>query len=235
MKKFHFRPLPGLTLVTLVMLSILVALGTWQYQRLGWKTSVLQEIDRAANMAPISSLIEVNAIFHNNIPLDFRRIRIDASFLQAEPLRVYTPRESDYGWRLFVPVESSGYKTFAAMDVIKDGAEPIVYKGDRVLAGYVRVARDGKRRTKSTPDQNRWFGFNPMPETHNWAEPFPDLDVRYYLDVVPGETDAGKLPIKYPEVRNNHLEYMLTWYSLALILLVFYILMHQREGRIGWS
>ncbi len=231
-----FKPLPGLTFITLILLSVLLWLGTWQYQRLGWKTVLLAEIDAAANSAPLTSMAQIRDALADGSPLDFRRFEIDARSIPFEtPLRVYTPREMDFGWRLFSPIESEGSKVFAALNIIGDGDEPVTQPVSGMIAGYVRIARDGKHRTKSTPEQNRWFGFNPMPETHDWGAKVPDLDTRYYLDVVSEINTGADLPVKTPEIRNNHFEYMLTWYSLALILLVYYLLIHRREGRVGWS
>ncbi len=218
------------------MLSILIGLGTWQYQRLGWKTVLLAEIDTAANSAPLTSISQIRTALSDTSPLDFRRFEIEARLLPFDaPLRVYIPRESDFGWRLFAPIESEGNKVFAALNIIGDGEDAVVLPINEKIAGYVRVARDEKRRTRSTPAQNRWFGFNPMPETHDWGAKVSDVDVRYYLDVVGGAEQGAELPVKTPEIRNNHFEYMLTWFSLALILLVYYMLIHRREGRVGWS
>ena len=235
MKKFHFKPLPGLTVVILIMLTILIGLGTWQYQRLGWKTEILAEIDKAANSAPLSSLTQVAAALEAKEPLDFRRIEVEFEFQPGEPYRVYTPREDDFGWRLYTPVKSEDQIVFAAMGVIDDKSPVGQFQGKVTMSGYVRIARDGKPNTKSTPDQNRWFGFNPMPDTHSWADRMQGLDVRYYLDIVPDANNAADLPVKYPKLRNNHFSYMLTWYSLAFILLIYYVLMHRKVGRLGWS
>ena len=57
--------------------------------------------------------------------------------------------------------------------------------------------------------------------------------MRYYIDVVPGVTQAAELPLKRPNIRNNHLDYMLTWYGLALALLVIYLILHAQRGRLG--
>ncbi len=241
MKKFHFKPLPGLTVIVLIMLTILIALGNWQYQRLGWKTELLDEIDKAANSAPLTSLREVAQALEGQEPLDFRRIGIIGEFRSEPPFKVYVKPDSNPGsqsreihrWRLYAPVSQDAYRAFAAMNIIGENEEAQPYSGSKQLVGYVRVAREGKHMTKSTPEQNRWFGFNPMPETHNWAD--RGVDVRYYLDIVPGESSAANLPVKYPELRNNHFSYMLTWYSLAFILLIYYLLMHRKVGRLGWS
>ena len=40
-----FRPMPWLTVITAVMLTVLISLGVWQYQRLAWKTDLLAEVE----------------------------------------------------------------------------------------------------------------------------------------------------------------------------------------------
>ena len=107
--------------------------------------------------------------------------------------------------------------------------------GGLKLVGYVRTQTwQEKPRTQSSPDANRWFGFNPMADTHDWSS-FTDLpvDMRFFIETVAGATSGDALPAKQPEIANNHFDYMLTWFSLAFILLVFYILIHVRDGRAG--
>ena len=58
--------------------------------------------------------------------------------------------------------------------------------------------------------------------------------MRYYVDRVPGALDASLLPPKRPDIRNNHFDYMLTWYGLAIVMLIIYGVMHHREGRLSW-
>ena len=51
----RFRPLPRLTVVSVVAVAILCGLGTWQMQRLHWKLALIAEVGR--NMtAPVLSL-----------------------------------------------------------------------------------------------------------------------------------------------------------------------------------
>lgn len=235
--KFYIRPTPGLTVIVLAMLAILIWLGSWQYQRLQWKTDLLDDINSAANSEPIKSLADIQRALEQGQPIDFRRFQADVEVRSfAQPLRVYTLREADYGWRLFSPVVQDGIYAFGAFQTISDKDQvPVFAKQNKSLAGYIRLAREGRPRTKSTPEQNRWFGFNPRPETHDWANIASGADTRFYLDVFEGQTDASALPVRIPNIRNRHLGYMLTWFSLAFILLIFYVLILKKQGRIGWS
>lgn len=239
--KLHFRPFPGLTIATTIALVILLSLGTWQYQRLQWKTALLSDIEQVSGASPFTSLSQVQAALEAGEPIDFRRIGIAGKAIPENPFFVFSSRNQDISWRVFLPVSSDGRVVFTALTTIPDG-EKENYKRtsdaeSEILNGYVRLARPRNRgETKSTPEKNRWFGFNPMPETHNWdADVLGNPDMRFYVDTVPGAMDANDLPARRPDIRNNHFDYMLTWYGLALVLLIMYLIIHQRAGRLRVS
>ena len=236
--RLSFRPMPVLSMITLVMLSILIWLGTWQYQRLQWKTDLLADVETAVSAPPYLSLIEVFNDLNSDRPVDFRRIQLHAEHVAFEiPKRVFTAENRDVSWRLFSPVTADGVIVFGGFEIIADGSEVQGKEPVKInIAGYVRRVRyDEKQHTQSSPDKNRWFGFNPMPDTHNWAHAVNgSTEMRIYLDVVEGVDDAADLPIKRPDIRNNHFDYMLTWYGLAIVLLIIYGVLHYKEGRLSW-
>ncbi len=220
------------------MLAILIWLGTWQYQRLQWKTALLEEVEQSVTAPPLRSFTEIVTVIEDGKPVDYRRVQIDAELLAFDrPFRVYTGENRDVSWRIYTPVRNDGVTAFAAMDVISDTLTvPVIQPGTDNLAGYIRLARaDNNPRVKSTPAENRWFGFNPLPDEHNWAESVKGgVDMRFYIDVVIGAKEAQNLPAKRPQIRNNHFDYMLTWYGLAVTLLVIYTILHIKEGRLSW-
>ena len=221
------------------MLVILIGLGTWQYQRLQWKTALLAEVEASVTAEPLSGFSDVKDLIDEAKPVDFRRIQLTAEILAFEtPFRVFTGENRDISWRLYSPVRNEGITAFAARGIISDiTPPPIENSKSKVLAGYVRLARPENRpNVKSTPTKNRWFGFNPIPETDDWSGSVRgEVDTGFYIDVVPGAQDAKLLPAKRPQIRNNHFDYMLTWYGLAIVLLIIYVILHKREGRFSWS
>lgn len=236
----YFRPFPGLTLVTLVFLVILISLGTWQYHRLQWKTGLISEIDAAASAQPLTGLSALEAAAASDEPIDFRRINLQGRFVtDAQPFHVYKPDNQGVFWNRFVPFIGDGQTVFVNIGAIPDSEKDKTLDlptGEQKLAGYVRVPRPQSRfASKSTPSENRWFGFNPMPETHNWADRVSGgANTDFYIDASDGQASASQLPIKRPDIRNNHLDYMLTWYSFAFIWLFIYVLLHYRRGRLGF-
>jgi len=237
--KPYFHPLPGLTIVTGFAMIVLILLGSWQHKRLQWKTQLLSDIEMAANAEPFTSLSDVVKALDAGEPVDFRRFGSTLSPVFIDkPFLVFTAQNRDISWRGFQPVHQQGRTVFAGLDMIadKNRDEVLARSGDDFpLAGYVRLARDNHRgMTRSTPEQNRWFGFNPLPDTHSWADAvYGEVDVRFYIDGVQDQSQAKALPPRKPDIRNNHFDYMLTWYGLAIVLLVIYLIFHYRAGRLG--
>ena len=239
--KLHFKPMPWLTVVTAICLTILINLGTWQYHRLQWKTDLLAEIDAAAEAAPFTSFADVLDTLEEGGPVDFRRINVSARYVPIEaPYHVYKSTNKGIYWNQFIPFRDGQDVIFVNIGELADAQKtrPITQPTSPIeFGGYVRKARKrGWMQTKSTPEQNRWFSFNPMPETHDWGQGLSgDVETRIYIDASDGAENADDLPPKRPEIANNHFDYMLTWYSFAVILLIIYFILHRRAGRLKLS
>ena len=109
---------------------------------------------------------------------------------------------------------------------------PSALIGESTLIGYVRlVQKPNWAIPKSDPNTNRWFAFNAKPEVLDWSDG-GRVAKAYYIDQVEHIKTVADLPVRIPEIANNHLDYMLTWYSFAIILLVIYFLLHKKQGRL---
>jgi len=236
--KLHFKPMPWLTVVTAICLAILISLGTWQYHRLQWKTALLAEIDVAAVAAPFTSFADVLTTLEDGGPIDFRRINLKARYVPIEaPYHVYKSTNKGIYWNQFIPFREGQDVGFVNIGEVTDANKqlPIVYPTSPMeFGGYVRKARKRSwMQTKSTPEKNRWFSFNSLPETHDWGKGLRgDVETRFYIDASDRVESAEALLPKRPEIANNHFDYMLTWYSFAVILLIIYFILHRRAGRL---
>lgn len=245
--------MPWLSTVVAICLVILMSLGTWQYQRLQWKTALLAEVEAAVTAPPFSSLAEFQSALEAGKPVDFRRIKFIATPNAQTPIyAVYGPGKGGIYWDLFrqysaEPAISGQPDVFGKYDRVRDTEKPdgTAVVPAQLLAdqniGYVRKVHamggvESKIKSKSNPTANRWFKFN---QSGNWGQ--GDVMKSYYIDITAyGSTegeilDPTKLPIRRPEIRNNHFDYMLTWYSFAFILLIIYIILHLRAGRLKLS
>lgn len=238
-----FRPMPWLTFFTLICVAILVSLGTWQYKRLYWKTDLLTQIEQAANAVPLTDLGQIDDILKAGQPLDFRRIELDGSFTaptanNGQPYHLMRSDGKRYYWRLYQPYQDATGTVFVATREFDEGQKdtpPEALAGQMPVIGYVRMVQPANRFTpKSVPENNRWFAFNALPETHDWKDTVKGeiTQTMYFIDQVVVAESAANLPARIPDVANNHLDYMLTWYSFVLIMLVIYLILHKKSGRL---
>ncbi len=247
--RLEFRPFIGLTLITSLMLAFLLALGTWQYQRLQWKTGLIADIKTAANASPLRSLEEINALLAQNQPVDFRRVSLRGNFVNlkdglGQGFHMIRPYEKTLAWQLFQPflVEDTGLVgsqgVYIATHYFEQSAKhapPEGMIGPALVNGYIRLPHQANRFTpQNTPAANRWFVFNGAPDVLNWAGGVQGaaLQTGYYIELAPGAPRAEALAVRIPDIRNSHLEYMLTWYSFAFVLLIIYFILHAKQGRL---
>jgi surfeit locus 1 family protein len=220
------------TLLALPMLAILLALGTWQLQRLGWKEQLIAE--RAAQYERVP--VALPASVDDPAAWEYRRVVVEGEFLhdremllQARTLNgrpgyhVVTPLRREEGPAVLV---DRGW-------VPHDRASPEM-RAEGQEADAVRVegiARVGARPSRWTPD-NR-----PADDEWYWVE-IPAMARQAGVEALPvyiaavQDQQADALPAGVePRVRlpNNHLQYALTWYALAAALAVIYVLSHRRR------
>lgn len=240
--KLRFQPMPALTLVTVICVAILISLGTWQYKRLQWKTALLAEVEAAVTAPPLTSLLDLEKAVAAKEPIDFRRIGLSADVESIPPpYLVYLPRKDGIYWRAFSPLSESDQSLYGAFGVVRDDKKDsyelsFLPQGKAQIAGYIRKDHPMGRiealvKSKASPKSNRYFKFN---QTGDWDKE-GTINTDIYIDIDAHISDASLLPIKRPEIRNNHFDYMLTWYSFALILIIIYVMMHYRSGRLTWS
>lgn len=249
MRRIFFKPMRWLSVVTTLSMVILLSLAIWQYQRLQWKTTLLGNVERAVTAPPLRSLTDLRAAIANDEAVDFRRIEIEAKPIEDVPSKlVFYPQTGGIFWQGFSPItglEAQAPIIYAATDIVEDKNRAF-YKARPVkkIVGYVRFAHplgkiEAMVKAKADIKDNRYFKFN---QTGDWAEelPYDLLQTRYvfddyYLESALGFQSADRLPVKRPKIRNNHFDYMLTWASFAIILLIIYIILHMRAGRLGWA
>jgi surfeit locus 1 family protein len=108
--------MPWLTAIVLLFLLILINLGTWQYERLKWKTNLLAEVESAAVSKPFYSLEEVQKAISSGSPVDFRRVVLrNTSQLSDAHFFVFTSESRNISWKVFRPITESELRYFLVL------------------------------------------------------------------------------------------------------------------------
>ncbi|MCH8490475.1 MAG: SURF1 family protein [Oceanicaulis sp.] len=231
-----FRPYPVLTLLTVMALAFLLALGGWQLERQSWK----------------QGLLDAHAVISSSPPAPLDALCDDPAFGQpiagAQPdteiaVRVFGRSAGGApGWRLFAPAPLPECAE-AGFILTEAGFEPLsaaTAATEAATAPGVQAARAGLR--LETPLRRGLFGAADSPDSAEFYA-FDAATMEAALDLAPGSlltgwwlaVDDGAPPAWITATPpERHGAYALTWYLMAVALAGVWIALNVTRGRIGW-
>lgn len=192
--------------------AILISLGTWQVQRLTWKEAVLADIEARISAAPV----EIPAALD---PEADRYLPVTATGTYgAERIRVLSSRQLyGAGYRVISPFDTGGRRILIDRGfVLERDAIPAPPAGEVTLTGNLHWPSETDKYTPAPdPKADIWFARD-VPAMAAALGTDPVLLVRR---TGPDGADVTPLPVDTVGIPNNHLQYALTWFSLAFIWL----------------
>ena len=222
----------GLTIAVATALAILLALGTWQLQRLAWKSDLLARIEamEAARPQPVEAVLQRLA---GGEHVAFTRVTAICPGLAAAPyLELYGLREGQAGVRLIsaCAVKAGPYATILVdRGFVGDtiSARPPADPQDRAPVQVTGVLRVGDAGNAFSPPNRpqRWFTRDASAMARALGAPAP---APIFLMAESSSNPGWKALVPSPlpaQISNRHLEYALTWYGLAAALLGVYAAM----------
>jgi len=235
-----FRPRLWPTLITIPTLILLLALGTWQVQRLIWKTELIERLQTRSQLppAPLPPRLDDPEAF------EYRRVSVAGRFLHERELHIVNRSlNGNPGLHIVTPLEredGAGYVLVNRGWVPFDREDPRSRPDGQVtgtvhIEGILRLAKGpGWITPENAPGTNVWFFIEPEAmASAAGVDSLPAFEIMSSDRSVP-----GGFPIGHQwrvDLRNDHLQYAITWYALALALLVIYVLSQRRpdEDRPG--
>lgn len=227
-----------LAVAALLLLALFFALGTWQVVRLQWKLDLIERVQSRVHAAPVALPPPDRWAQVTRESDEYRRVRLAGHYLYELTAPVQALSELGAGfWLLtplcttegqivfvnrgFIPAASNKPGTYPAR---RAAADPCAHGGEGVVVtGLLRISEPGGGFLRENdPANNRWFSRDVQALAA----------ARGLSNVAPFFVDAGKNqdPAGAPEravggltvvsFTNNHLVYALTWYALALMVLV---------------
>lgn len=231
----RFRPGLVPTLFTLVTVLVCAGLGVWQLERLHWKRNLIAAREAALAAPPVApprSLAEAAAVEH-------RRVTAEGEFLHdREILRVAAGQTGGSRFDVLTPLrQADGRIVFVDRGLIPVDLKDPAKRAAGQPGGLVRVTGVLRLPPAEKPS---WFLPDNKPERNLWF--WIDLPAMAAAARLPAVApfyivaDATPNPGGWPKGRdvteplpNNHLQYAITWFALAIAALAVYLL-SQRRG-----
>ena len=213
----------------LLLLAALLALGTWQVQRLAWKEQLLSDIAERRGAAPVS-IEAIEAILGQGGDVEYRPVTVTGTFANNRERHFFATWHGRTGYYVYTPLAlADGRFVFVNRGFVPfENKEPEMRKqgqltGQQTVTGLARMQLDGKP-SSIVPDNDvaknifYWKDLGTMASTV--GIPAERL-VPFFIDADDTPNPKG-MPIggvTQFDLPNNHLQYAVTWYGLALALL----------------
>ena len=219
-------------LVVVPAFVVLIGLGSWQVQRLNWKNDLIYGRQVALDVEPVAMPSRDDIVER----MSFRRVVVTGTFIHDQEFYFYAPKSGKTGYRVVTPVlQELGLTLLVDRGWIPaDKLDPATrpegqIEGDISITGIVRTDIVGIQGPLPDNDveNNEWFWVDPtaMSAVHG-------MYYRPALVVADETANPGGWPrgdATVPGLRNPHLGYAITWFSLAFALVLIWILALRRR------
>ena len=230
----------GFLIFATLLFIVLVGLAAWQLQRLQWKNNLIEQSKNAVSAKPVT-ITDIEAGQEYGFNVNFLRARLNGYYRHDLERYVYRSNKSKPGYHIITPfIEDKGYIVLVDRGWVpqkqrlpKDRADSRKPEGKITITGVTRNHSTGFKLFLPEPDQkkNIWYWY----DRESLAKSLPAglgemsdgqqaIYSALFFQLEPkGEPGAGDVPKILPvtiKLTNNHLQYAITWFALALILLV---------------
>lgn len=221
-------------IATLVGVAILVSLGVWQIERLHWKEALIARVESRIDAAPVPApgpaawpALDLTEAEYQPVVVSGRYRNADEAdvvYALTEPkgpaggfgYLVMTPFQTDDGWIVYV---NRGFVPRDRKDPASRAAG--IIEGPTTVTGLLRK-----------PSHRSWFSPADDPARNEWLSRDPAafaaaaglppasvapylIDARFDPSLPGGLPQGGETIVAFP---NSHLQYVVTWFGLALAL-----------------
>ncbi len=187
---------------------VLCGLGIWQLQRLEWKEGVIADLDARmqAEPMPIDAVeFEETAEELSGQAVSARGVFADQSF------DILTGFEGGAGYRHVVVFDTNNLRIMVELGVLPAAARGVEFalpRDEIEIHGHLYVPEKNNGRYDAT--ENLWVGYD-LPKMAAQLDALPIVFVASNSPI--SELEDQPLTIDLP---NNHLQYAITWFLLAL-------------------
>lgn len=211
-------------LAALLVVGALLALGTWQVQRLSWKEALIARVEARIHAAPVAAPGRERWPAVTAADDEYLHVALRGRFLDGKTTFVQAVTDYGGGYWALTPLRSED-GTLVLVNrgfVPPDRRDPARWDGSAPgavteLTGLLRVTEPGGAFLRvNDPAANWWYSRDvaAIAAARGLTEVAP-----YFVDADRGPGAAlpvaGLTAVRFP---NNHLVYAVTWFVLAAML-----------------
>jgi len=190
-------------------------LGTWQVYRLYLKNNLISDLEKNLKTSSIN--------FNVDIDKEYTKILFKKKDLNTK-IFLYHLNKGEIGFKVIVPYEiNSSLLVLVDKGWIRKDKTNLIKNtlfNDAIIEGYTKKIRE---KNLFTPNNNIKEDFLYSVEIDNLKKSL-NKNIYPLLIIQTSKTNKDIIPNDF-EVRlpNNHLQYAITWYGLAIFTIIFFL------------
>ena len=200
---------------------VFIGLGTWQIIRLNWKNNLILEIENSLKNPPVE--------LAQSKKENFLKIKTSGSIDFNKQIYLYNLNESGTpGFEVINPI-MIGDENFLInrgwIPFEKKGTQEInVFDQENIIGTLKLQGRKNIFKPDNDLDENYWFSLN-----REDILKFTGKNFSKYIIYLDGNYQLPRPKKITANISNNHQKYAITWFSLALSILLLYLYFRKKN------
>jgi surfeit locus 1 family protein len=200
---------------------VFVSLGTWQIIRLNWKNNLIFEIENSLKNPPV----ELSNINHEN----YLRVKTSGNIDFEKQIYLYNLNENGTpGFEVINPL-SVNQKNYLInrgwIPFEKKGMQEINEFDEKNIVGTLKLqGRKNIFKPDNDIEKNYWFSLD-----REDIMKFTGKEFSKYIIYLNGDYKFPKPKKITANISNNHKKYAITWFSLAISILLLYLYFRKKN------
>ena len=209
-----------------VFFSIILfcSLGTWQIYRLQWKLNLINEIKIGLDSQPIS--------FSKNKIKNYQRVFLEGDLDFNKQIFLYSLNKNGApGYDIITPLKTVDglfilvNRGWIEKDQKNDLKKINIIETNKYEGIIKKITRSNPFKPKNDIKNNEWYTLNLNDLKIYTGNEFGN----YVLHIEKISNTFLQLKQINPDLPNNHLKYAITWYSVAMSILIYFLYFRRKR------
>jgi surfeit locus 1 family protein len=202
-------------------ISIFVALGSWQLVRLNWKLDLIEQIQSSLKDEPIN--------INNTVLKNYLKIKAVGTIDFENQIYLYNLNEKgEPGFEVINPIKINNENYLLNRGWIpfnkKNENEINVIDENNIVGILRKQIKANMFKPKNDILNNYWFTLNRQDLYKFTGEKFSP-----YIIYLSSKSELPKAKMITANISNNHKKYAITWFSLAISILLIYLYFRKKN------